>query len=60
MKNIDISGLGTIDLNQFLCYKDQIIPMKTDSKEDNMAYCNKHERAYPMTLGCPDCKLESQ
>lgn len=34
--------------------------MKTDSKEDNMAYCNKHERAYPMTLGCPLCKNESK
>ncbi len=32
--------------------------MKTKSKEDNMAYCNKHERAYPMTLGCPRCNDE--
>jgi len=33
--------------------------MKTKSKEDNMAYCNKHQRAYPMTLGCPRCNMES-
>ena len=34
--------------------------MKTKSKDDNMAYCNKHERAYPMTLGCPRCKKQSK
>lgn len=34
--------------------------MKTKSKEDNMAYCNKHDKAYPMTLGCTLCKQESQ
>ena len=32
--------------------------MKSKSKDDNMAYCNKHERDYPMTLGCPQCKEE--
>ncbi len=34
--------------------------MKTKSKEDNMAYCNKHQRAYPMTLGCPRCNHEDR
>lgn len=26
------------------------------TEDDNMAYCNEHQRAYPMTLGCPECK----
>ena len=34
--------------------------MKTKSQKDNMVYCNKHERAYPMTLGCPLCKKEAE
>jgi hypothetical protein len=33
--------------------------MKSKKSDDNMAYCNKHQRAYPMTLGCPVCKRES-
>ena len=31
---------------------------KKKTKDDNMTYCNKHERPYPMTLGCPECKNE--
>ncbi len=40
--------------------QDEGYNMKTKSKEDNMAYCNKHERAYPITLGCPQCNMESK
>lgn len=34
--------------------------MKSKSNGDNMAYCNKHERAYAMTLGCSLCKKEAE
>jgi len=27
---------------------------------DNMAFCNKHEREYDMTFGCPECKNGSE
>ena len=31
---------------------------KIKDDEDIMTYYNKHERPYPMTLGCPKCKNE--